>query len=721
VVANGFAVSLPAADIPLLSRLPGVAHVYPSYRYRPLLDRSVPLIGAPKLWGTGLESAGEGVKIAIIDDGIDVDHPFFNPSGYTMPTGYPKGDSAYTTAKVIVARAFAPSGLDYANASLPFDPRESSHGIHVAGIAAGNANTPTDSSEGTGLLSGVAPRAYLGNYKALSIPTSNFGLNGNSPEIVAAIEAAVSDGMDVINLSLGEPAVDPSRDIVAKALDAASDAGVIAVAAAGNEFAESGAGSISSPGTSESAITVAASTDGRGAPVDRIAGFSSSGPTDFALRLKPDLSAPGSSIITSAPTSEGTWGEISGTSMSTPHVSGAAALLLQRHPQWSSAEVKSALMLTASAVRRNDGGEVSPLREGGGRIDIPAADQPLLFASPASISFGYLHRARTTERSIELSDAGDGTGIWQVHVSPRATTHGVQLHAPASVTVPGSLRLTASASKDAKEGDVDGFVVLERAGERRRIAFWLRLTAPQLTRKTRTMLRKAGSFSGSTQGRSSLVSRYLYPELVGGTRALLAGPEQVFGFHLRKPVENFGVVITSRAAGVVVTSRIVRAGDENRLAGDTTLPLVQNPYFSNYGDALPASAVLRPAPGLYDIVFDTPSNVTAGRFAFRFWVNDRTPPRIRLLSHRGDTIRFSITDHGSGVDPRQLYAEAASRRLGLRFDPQKQVASINVQALRPGRYQLLVHASDFQESKNTENASALLPNTSELRTTITIR
>ena len=68
-------------------------------------------------------------------------------------------------------------------------------------------------------ISGVAPRAYLGNYKALTIPTdADVGLDGNSPELVAAIEAAVADGMDVINMSLGEPEIEPSRDIVVQAL-----------------------------------------------------------------------------------------------------------------------------------------------------------------------------------------------------------------------------------------------------------------------------------------------------------------------------------------------------------------------------------------------------------------------------------------------------------------------------------------------------------------------
>ena len=105
-------------------------------------------------------------------------------------------------------------------------------------------------ADGASVVS-LASRAYLGNYKALTVPTdAGFGLNGNSPELVAAIEAAVADGMDVINLSLGEVEIEPTRDLVARALDAAAAAGVVPVVAAGNELGDYGRGSIVSPGTS---------------------------------------------------------------------------------------------------------------------------------------------------------------------------------------------------------------------------------------------------------------------------------------------------------------------------------------------------------------------------------------------------------------------------------------------------------------------------------------
>ena len=264
IVLDGLAVTLPPEDIARIESLPGVAAVYPSVRYESLGDSGPALIGAPAIWGSGLENAGQGIKIGVIDDGIDPSHPFFDPEGFQMPAGFPKGDIAFTSAKLIVARAFAPPDAGWRYAARPFDPELSFHGTHVAGIAAGDAGTvaEADGSHPRVQISGVAPLAYLGNYKALTVPTdSGVGLNGNSPEIVAAIEAAVADGMDVINLSLGEPEVDPERDAVAKALDNAAAAGVVPVVAAGNDYAELGIGSVGSPGTSIRAITVGSRGD----------------------------------------------------------------------------------------------------------------------------------------------------------------------------------------------------------------------------------------------------------------------------------------------------------------------------------------------------------------------------------------------------------------------------------------------------------------------------
>ena len=143
VVLDGLAVVAPAGSARRIASLPGVASVTPSVRYGRTLYSSPAVIGAPQLWGPTLSNAGQGMKIGIIDDGIDQTHPFFSPAGFTMPAGFPKGQRTYTTAKVIVARSFPPPGLHDRYGKLPFDPSPdgSEHGTHVAGIAAGDHGT----------------------------------------------------------------------------------------------------------------------------------------------------------------------------------------------------------------------------------------------------------------------------------------------------------------------------------------------------------------------------------------------------------------------------------------------------------------------------------------------------------------------------------------------------------------------------------------------------
>jgi hypothetical protein len=121
-VLDALAVVVPRGQIDRLAALPGVARVYESVEYHSLLDQSVPLIKAPTLWGPTLATAGQGIKVGIIDDGVDQAHRFFSPAGFAMPSGFPKGNTAYTTAKVIVARAFPPPGATWKYASRPFDP-----------------------------------------------------------------------------------------------------------------------------------------------------------------------------------------------------------------------------------------------------------------------------------------------------------------------------------------------------------------------------------------------------------------------------------------------------------------------------------------------------------------------------------------------------------------------------------------------------------------------
>jgi subtilisin family serine protease len=722
VVADGLAVALPKSEVPLLGEVPGVARVYPSYRYRPLqvgAPSNVVAIGAPALWGSDLATAGQGIKIGIIDEGIDQTHPYFDPAGYTYPPGFPKGNTAYTTPKVIVARAFPPPGLKYANASLPFDPIYSDHGTHVAGIAAGNAGTIAEVGGTEHTLSGVAPRAYLGNYKALTIPTNGFGLDGNSPEIVAAIEAAVSDGMNVINLSIGEPEIDPRNDIVAKALDAASDAGVVVAVAAGNEFIENGKGSVDSPGSAASAITVGASNTAAAGKIG-IADFSSSGPTPLGHLLKPDVTAPGINILSSVPRREGTWDYDTGTSMSTPHVAGAAALLRQLHPAWTVEQIKSALTLSADPVTSSAGREVSPLLQGGGRVDLSAANQTTAFASPSSLGFGLVRRGFSVTKAVQMTVAGDETGTCQVEVDRSDTTPGASISLPESVTVPGSLPVVVHARATAKDGDLDGWITLACTGRTLRIPFWMHVAVSHLSAKRRFPLSRPGVYDGNTKRKTALVGRYLYPERAPDVRGFLKGPEQVFRISLGRSHQNLGVAVVSEANGVSVTPRVVSDDNSDELTGLTALPINVNPYSDNYDQTEPVAGALRPGPGTYDIVFDTPSRAAAGKFRFRFWIDDTTPPRLRVLSRKEGLLTLQISDRGSGVDPTSIEATSSGRQLGVAFDSHSGKAIVNVQSLGPGRHTIFVSASDRQESKNDENAGRLLPNTATLQVSVSV-
>jgi len=718
IVLNGAAVVVPRAAIPLLRALPGVTSVDSGAAY-PLAAITATTASAAGRWQTGLPNQGAGMKIGIIDDGIDQRHPYFSPTGYTMPPGFPKGQKAYTTAKVIVARSFVPAGTTWRNAYKPFDPVESGHATHVAGIAAGNANTATS---GGARISGVAPLAYIGNYKALTVPTdAGVGLDGNAAEIVAAIEAAVADGMDVINLSIGEPEIEPSRDLVALALDAAARAGVVPVVAAGNDFDEFGRGSLSSPGTSERAITVAAVTRPVGAGNSSLASFSGSGPTPLSLRLKPDISAPGVSILSSVP--DGRWQSMSGTSMASPQIAGTAALLLERHPAWSVAELKAALIGSGSSVQV-DGRIAAPTRGGGGLADPATADVPLVLASPASVSFGLVRPGVTMPASVGLTDAGGGAGVWDVEVETIAAAAGASLLLAPTVTVPGTLELAPSITADAAEGDLTGFVRLTRGADVRRIPFWLRVVRPGLASAATVALRVPGLYVGDTRGKPSLASRYRYPDVPAGgdVSAVLLGPEQVFRVILTKPAANFGVVITRRGQGSHVEPRVVSAGDENRLTGYVGLPVDLNPYLAQFGNPVLAAGAVRPLAGSYDVVFDSPTPAGAGGFAFRFWIDDTWPPTATLAQvriKRGAPLVVRVADPGSGIDPTTIKATidgvTRSARLG------SGTIRVETTGVPRGSHRMRIQVSDYQESRNMENVPPILPNTRVLSKTIMIR
>ncbi len=255
---NGVAVRVPPDFRDQIARWPEVVAIAPSRRHKLFLNESNPLMNAPEAWQAvgGDTRAGEGIKIAVVDTGIDATHPMFEDDGFEAPEGFPMGDSEFTNNKVIVARVFGAFN-DAPEDSTPRD--QDGHGTHSAACAAGNLNTPSP----LGPISGVAPQAYLGNYK---IFTNEFAA---TDQIIDALEAAVEDGMDIINMSLGsEEYVETPLDPEALAIRNAIASGVVLVAAAGNEGRTE---SIGSPGQIPEVITVGSVSNGHAGsgPSDR--------------------------------------------------------------------------------------------------------------------------------------------------------------------------------------------------------------------------------------------------------------------------------------------------------------------------------------------------------------------------------------------------------------------------------------------------------------------
>jgi hypothetical protein len=515
--------------------------------------------------------------------------------------------------------------------------------------------------------------------------------------------------MNVINLSIGEPEVEPTRDLVALALEGAAAANVVPVVAAGNDFPEFGAGSVGSPGSTGSAITVAAVTKGRA-----ISEFSSEGPTPISLRMKPEVTAPGSSILSSVPRADGFWSSFSGTSMASPHVAGSVALLKQRHPAWTTAQVKSALALTGDTVRG-----VAATRQGGGVVNLVRADNPLVFASPATVSFGLVAAGARVARAIDLTDAGGGTGPWTVTVEQADGDPTFAATAPPAVTVPGKLDVSIAAPASVTDRSSSGWIVLTRGADVRRIAWFGRVASPPLSAAVGTLTR-TGVYKGTTRGRPAKVTRYVYPE--GGdavrVRTVLAGPEVVYRVVVSGTVANFGVV---RLTGTALP-RIVEAGNPDRLTGYAALPLNLNPYLRTFLAAEPVAGAALPLPGRYDVVFDTPSADVVGPFSFRFWLNDTAPPKLRVIARtvkKGRPFVVTAADGGSGVDPISIHATIDTQPADVKYAAGK--LSFATRALRAGTHTLVLQVSDYQEAKNNENQPQILPNTARLRVAFRVR
>ncbi len=286
VVLNGVALALPPADLEALQKVAGIKAIHPDTLMRINLDASIPLINAPAAWAAlgGVEHAGAGIKIAVVDSGIRPENPLFAGVGFSYPSlngPWPKGDCetliGFCNGKIIAARHYdPPSGTGSTEESTPIDIV--GHGSHTAGAAAGRNGVTATIGAYSAKISGVAPEAWLMIYKGIYSDGAGGGI-GLSSSLAAAIDDAVRDGADVISNSWGSSPGDPSGDTTAIAAENAVAAGAVVVFAAGNDGPDPG--TLDRPGNTPGVITVAASTTARTVVADVRVTASGADPLDI--------------------------------------------------------------------------------------------------------------------------------------------------------------------------------------------------------------------------------------------------------------------------------------------------------------------------------------------------------------------------------------------------------------------------------------------------------
>jgi hypothetical protein len=474
--------------------------------------------------------------------------------------------------------------------------------------------------------------------------------------------------------------------------------------------------------------------------------FSAGGLTPFGHALKPDVTAPGSQVLSSTlPEWAGDdYAVLDGTSFSAPHVAGAAALLLQRHPSWTAGQMKSALMSTAGPAFADTSRtqEASVLVQGAGLVRVAAADRPLLFTDPQSLSFGYLDvTGGSTSRTIAVtvSDAGDGAGAWSVEIRPQVATSGASVEAAPFALGPGGtavVQMTARAAAGAPDGDNFGFVVLRRGDAVRRLPYAFRVTRPQLTGSRVVPLRATQSGNTATAGENR-AQVYRWPTSPFSILGIFGvdpsvnevGRETVYSLDLPRQAVNAGVVVVRPSLKVEAPIRALLSSnapihpwflgslDENDVLGYAAIPVNANgnmpDFLFNVGAA---GGVFLPA-GRYYVSVDSGLDLFTGRplaggYVLRSWVNDVRPPNVTVLTRRVSagrpTIVARVRDAGSGVDPLSLLL-LFGRELGTQVgvvsydaDTGLAVFSIprDVNPLPAGTEFMRVFASDFQETKN---------------------
>ncbi|MCX2950277.1 S8 family serine peptidase [Lentzea sp. NEAU-D7] len=402
------------------ARAAGTGRIWLDGKVTASLDRSAAQVGAPQAWEKGF--TGKDVTVAILDTGVDETHP----------------DLA---GAVVESKNFSDSDTT--------DDRLG-HGTHVASTVTGD-----------GKYKGIAPDAKLINGKVLG----DYG-GGRESDIIAGMEWAAAKAK-IVNMSLGSSWPDEGTDPMSLALNRITEqTGALFVVAAGNS-----GGTIGSPASADAALTVGAVNRD-----DTLAEFSSRGPRWVNNAVKPDITAPGVDIV-AAKAKNGQIGTpvgdghvaLSGTSMATPHVAGAAAILAAKNPAWKAEDIKAALM---NSAKPNP--SLTIYDQGAGRLDVGRAVSAGVSTNHGSLTLGTAQWPHDDDKPItqKLTYRNNGTSVVTVDLSVaevKPAASGLFSVSPAKLTIPAGGTADAKVTADTKAAVADGIygaVVLSSDGVR---------------------------------------------------------------------------------------------------------------------------------------------------------------------------------------------------------------------------------------------------------------
>ncbi|MDV5149143.1 S8 family serine peptidase [Streptomyces sp. SBC-4] len=497
------------------------------------LDRSTAQVHAPEAWEAGYD--GKGTKVAVLDTGVDAGHPDLAD----RVTASKNFTDSRTTDDVV------------------------GHGTHTASTVGGSG------AASEGRMKGVAPGASLLVGKVL-----NDSGYGQDSWVIAGMQWAVDQQADVVSMSLGNATIGDCTDPVAQATkQLAQSSDSLFVVAAGN--AGSGTETVSSPGCVPEALTVGA--------VDRddtTAWFSSRGPVAVTSTLKPEMAAPGVGISAASAGGRGVYAyrPMSGTSMATPHVAGAAAILRQAHPDWTPQQLKAALVSSART-----GGKIAGADQtGAGVLDVLGAVDQKVLSAPAVQAGSYNWPQDTSDRAtvqVPFTNTGDSDVTLNLRVGDVHGNDGSDIHSgiakladtrvriPAGATAQVPLRIDPTARLKASQyGSVTGRILATGGGTHVSVPFTLYVQPETVTLRIKVIDRNGKPATGP----SSL-------ELVNldtdkGERRFNAGAtEQTFS--LRPGDYALSSFVASYDASDTTESLSYLARPQFRITRDTTLVL----------------------------------------------------------------------------------------------------------------------------------------------------